>query len=128
MDIKSINNLFALIKVNYIAKNTFVTIKYNSTLITILRWLQKKGYILSFKQKNKYTLTIFLKYYNSLPLFKHIQIYCKPSKINTIKHKNLKYLVKSDPFGVIWTKKGLMFFSESFNKQLGGIPLFSIKI
>ena len=128
LNLTLLNNLFANLKVSYISKHKYTTIKNSKGLLKILRFLKEKGYILSFYKNSKINkIIIFLKYNNFTPYIFNIKVLIKKNKISYISLYNMiKTLDRSKTY-VLSTKKGLLFLEEALHYRIGGCILFEIK-
>ena len=128
LNLTVLNQLFANLKVSYISKQKYSTIKSNKGLLKVLRFLKNRGYIISFfKNKKTNKIIIFLKYDNFTPYILRIKVVLKKNKLSYISlYKMIKKLDKSKNY-VLSTKKGLLFLEEAIYHKIGGFILFEIQ-
>ena len=128
LNLHLLNQMFSNMKVSYISKQKYSTIKLNKGVIKVLIFLKKNGYIISFyKNKKTKKIIIFLKYANYSPQILNIKVLLKKNKLSYISlYKMIKTLDKSKNY-VLSTKKGLLFLEEAIYYRLGGFILFEIQ-
>lgn len=134
MSRKSLFIFLNTLKVAGLHNCSTVNVKSNKYINTLINLLYNEGYINGFFFKDKYTIVIYLKYYNGYFLLRNLKIYGSNVKPYYIKYKELLRMYKGplevNYFLLINTSYGLLTFEEIFlkNYHVGGEVIFSINL
>ena len=128
LNLKLLNQMFSNLKVSYINKHKYSTIKFNKGLFKILRFLKINGYIISYYHDNiTNKIIINLKYNNFTPYLLNIKVLLKKNKVSYISlYKLIKNTDRNKTY-ILSTKKGLLFLEDAIKYRIGGFILFEIK-
>lgn len=121
--------LFSCIKVGYISRKSFVSLRGNKLYISTLNLLYVKGYIRGFYLDSDLgNIFIFLKYYKNSPLLFNVFDILKPtSQINLTLILLKKYLNSNINLPLfLSTSRGVLDFQDSLLMNTGGKLLFKI--
>lgn len=124
--------LFSLINNAAAAKHKIVYCPYKTQYLQILTWLEKKGFIYSYKivktESNLNQYQIKLKYYKNKPLG-ILTVINKPSNYSYYTAKNYKTKLNLQKSNLcISSSVGLLTKSSSLTRNQGGTPLFYINL
>jgi|JI7StandDraft_1071085.scaffolds.fasta_scaffold83929_4 ribosomal protein S8 len=121
--------LFSCIKIGYISRKSYVSLRGNKIYISTLNILYVKGYIRGFYlDPNLGTIFIFLKYYKNAPLLFNVFDILKPTfQINVTLVLLKKYLNSNINLPMfLSTSRGILDFQDSLLINTGGKLLFKI--
>lgn len=107
------------IKNGYMAGVETVNIKYSKTVFSILKLLEKEGFVGNVKQKNN-EVVISLKYVSRKPAMTGVKRISKPSLRIYSGVKNLPKVVNGLGCAIISTPKGIMTHMQARKLNVGG--------
>ena len=103
-----------------------IKIKFNNTILSLIKSLYLEGFILSFTILENKILFIKLRIFNGVKLTNNIKMIVKKNNSHSLKNKILSCFIqgiKKEYF--ISTNKGIKTGNYCKKLQLGGFPLFS---
>ena len=117
------NSILNLIKLNYVRKNNFFTVKYSKNNFDLLNLLLSINFIKNFYMDGK-NINIVL--HSSFR--RYIKILYTPSNYKYVKYSALKNNYRNNLSStlVLSTDKGLMTQLDAIKNGLGGVMLFII--
>jgi len=125
----SVSDLVTIIRNGYIANRIFVSSPISKLRLGILDILKNEGYILDFTEVEKgdfKRFKIFLKYHNSKPSLKEINIYSKPGRRYYCSYNDIPVIKNGLGDCILSTNKGLMTGYKAKDLSVGGEILFSV--
>jgi len=110
----------------YAIKNQIVLVEKNKTIEELIPLLYAEGLIQSFSVlSEKKSIQIFLRYFATTPVFKHLKIFSTPSKKVTLQYKDLCKINDKQKIFFVSTNGGILSISDCKKRRIGGLLLFA---
>lgn len=125
-----IADMITRIRNGYMARKPSVDIPHSNLLEEIARVMQEESYIESFtvekSDENKKTLSVTLKYIDSLPVAHNLKRISKPG-LRIYKHaKELHPILSDMGISILSTSKGIMTNKQAKKRNIGGEVLIEL--
>lgn len=107
------------IKNGYIVGKSEVTLRFSKLILNLMKLLQKEGYILDVKEKDR-DILITLKYVGRKPALTDVKRVSRPSLRVYKGVGSLPYVLNGVGMAVISTPKGVLSDKEARKQKVGG--------
>jgi len=104
-------------------KKDFIFIEFSDKNLSLIKFLYKEGYILSYFVKEN-LIRVNLRYFNNISLLENTKILSKPSIKRFLTYKDLCSLKKSNKDLILSTTLGILSYKMCLKLKTGGSLLF----